>query len=67
MDRHVSVFTISGFANTFFEVIAERKMSSAEVDEKTAEASDDEEDFESEEERRGYRQKNKMTIIFRFI
>ena len=42
-------FTISGFANTFFEVI-ERENLMAEVDEKTAEASDDEEDFESEEE-----------------
>lgn len=43
------IFTISGFANTFFEVI-ERENLMAEVDEKTAEASDDEEDFESEEE-----------------
>ena len=43
------IFTINGFANTFFEVI-ERENLMAEVDEKTAEASDDEEDFESEEE-----------------
>lgn len=43
------ILTISGFANTFFEVI-ERENLMAEVDEKTAEASDDEEDFESEEE-----------------
>lgn len=43
------ILTISGFANTFFEVI-ERENLMAEIDEKTAAASDDEEDFESEEE-----------------
>ena len=43
------ICTISGFANTFFEVI-ERENLMAEVDENTAEASDYEEDFESEEE-----------------
>lgn len=43
------ILTISGFANTFFEVI-ERENLMAEVDQKAAVASDDEEDFESEEE-----------------